>query len=470
MRAPAAVASYLGWFAEGALGGGHFRRNAARAIGLLALALCVRDGQAQTPQYIEYPLLAGKTHEYHWSHLPSWVKFDSEIRGRLDGQTAYNNVSGDGEVYGLTRVRGGVILDATKYLTLHLQFQDTHAPGLASDLVASNMHDTFDLREGWVQLHQQRVKLYIGRQELKFGSERLVGVSDFTNNSRTFDGVDLRLGEKNTVDIFSTSVVITHPTSLDTHGGGLTFHGVYGRFNARNEEISVQPFVFIKALPHIRSSRGKLGDELATTFGAEVQGNVHRIFEFDGLAALQRGSFAGDSIQAGAFYIKVFYATPHFLWSPRLGGEYDWASGNSALPSSTVGTFDQQYPSNHNAFGLGDIFGFENIRQMRASLDLAPAEHLTLLIQAEALNLASLHDAIYASAGTPLVHAPTGGFLSDRIGFGVDVSAKYVFGEALVWNAGIGRLQGASTFRSAGLAQNQTYAYLSLTYRFRIEK
>jgi hypothetical protein len=363
-----------------------------------------------------------------------------------------------------------VILDATKYLTLHLQFQDTQAPGLASNLVVNNMHDTFDLREGWAELHRDHVRLYVGRQELKFGSERLVGVSDFTNNSRTFDGVDLRLGEKNTVDIFSTSVVITHPTSLDTHGGGLTFHGVYGRFNAGNGATSVQPFVFIKALPHIRNSRGQLGDELAATFGAEVQGNVHRILEFDGLAALQRGSFAGDSIQAGAFYIKVFYASPHLFWSPRFGGEYDWASGNSAPPSRTIGTFDQQYPSNHNAFGLGDIFGFENIRETRTSLDLAPAKHLTLLIQAEALNLASVHDAIYGSAGTPLAETPSGGYLSDRIGFGVDASAKYVFREALVWNAGVGRLQGASTLRLAGLAQNQTYAYLSLTYRFRIEK
>jgi hypothetical protein len=241
---------------------------------------------------------------------------------------------------------------------------------------------------------------------------------------------------------------------------------VYGRLNTRNKETSVQPFVFIKALPRIQNSRGQRGYELATTFGAEVQGNVHRILEFDGVAALQRGSFAGDSIQAGAFYIKVFYATPRLLWSPRFGGEYDWASGNSAPPSRTVGTFDQQYPSNHNAFGLGDIFGFENIRETRTSLDLAPAEHLTLLIQAEVLNLASVHDAIYGSSGTPLA----GGFLSDRIGFGVDASAKYVFGEALVWNAGIGRLQGAHTLRLAGLAQNQTYAYLSLTYRFRIEK
>jgi hypothetical protein len=147
----------LVWFAEFALGRGHFRRNAARAIGLLMLASCVGYGQTQTPQYIEYPLQAGKTHEYHRSSLPSWVEFDSR---RFD----------------------------------------------------------------------------TGRRLL---------------------------------------------------------------------------------------------------------------------------------------HLKVFYALPHLFWSPRCGGEYDWASGNAAPPSRTVGTFDQQYPSNHNAFGPEDIFGYENIREARVSLDLA---------------------------------------------------------------------------------------------------
>src|SRR5437588_5660633 len=85
MTTLAAVARYLGWFAELASGPDHSRRNAAWAVGMLTLVLCVGYGRAQTPQYIEYPLLAGKTHEYHWSSLPSWIKFDSEIRGRLDG-------------------------------------------------------------------------------------------------------------------------------------------------------------------------------------------------------------------------------------------------------------------------------------------------------------------------------------------------------------------------------------------------
>jgi hypothetical protein len=80
-----------------------------------------------------------------------------------------------------------------------------------------------------------------------------------------------------------------------------------------------------------------------------------------------------------------------------------------------------------------------------------------------------VRDALYASAGT--VGGSAHRWLLERPErLGVDASAKYVFGEALVWNAEVGRLQGASTLRLAGLAQIQTYAHLSLTYRFRIEK
>jgi hypothetical protein len=435
----------------------------------LAILALVSFGQAPPHQYTEYPETAGKTRQFQWKQLPSWLSFDWELRARVEGNTAYNGVSSDGEAYGLTRVRGGMHIDPAAFLSLHLQFQDTHAPGLTSQLVANNMHDTFDLREGYAELHKDAWKAFLGRQELKFGSERLIGVSDFTNNSRTFDGFDLRMGKKNKVDIFSTSVVITHPTSLDTHGAGLTFHGVYGRFDGLSPRTSLQPFVLIKALPHLQSSRGRRGDELATTFGAEVQGNVKDIWEYDVIGALQRGSFADDPIQSDAVVVKVFYSLPNLRLAPRIGGEFDRASGNGSSTGSTVGTFDQQYPSNHNAFGLGDLFGFQNIREARLNLDLAPAKNLTLLVQAESLQLASVHDALYDSAGSAIAGAPSAGFASDHIGYGVDVSAKYVFHKALVWNVGIARLQGGSVMRSSHLADGQTYGYLSATFRFGLQ-
>ena len=58
---------------------------------------------------------------------------------------------------------------------------------------------------------------------------------------------------------------------------------------------------------------------------------------------------------------------------PRFLGEYDYASGNTRQNLNKINTFDQQYPSNHNAFGLTDLFGYQNIKEERMNLDLTPA-------------------------------------------------------------------------------------------------
>ena len=109
--------------------------------------------------------------------------------------------------------------------------------------------DEFDLRQGYVEFHYQPAELFVGRKELRFGQERLIGISNFTNTSRTFDGFFGRIGDKNRLDLFSTSVVVIHPTSLDTHGAGLTFHGAYATLDKLVPKMSIEPYVVIHALP-----------------------------------------------------------------------------------------------------------------------------------------------------------------------------------------------------------------------------
>jgi hypothetical protein len=89
-----------------------------------------------------------------------------------------------------------------------------------------------------------------------------------------------------------------------------------------------------------------------------------------------------------------------------------------------ISTYDQQYPSDHNAFGLVDLFGFQNIKEQRVNLDLRPTKNLSLLFQGEALGLASRFDGVYNSGGGATVQAPAHGFATNSIGDGFDASAK----------------------------------------------
>ena len=435
--------------------------------GLLALAASLfMMPAAFAQQYIDYPQIQPKAQPLPLRGVPSWATLDMNLRERTESQTALGYRSGNLQVYDLSRIRGGLELRPTNWMTGYMQFSDNRALGLPQKYVAANMRDNFDVRQAYLQLRWEKARLIAGRQELKYGGERLVGISDWNNNSRTFDGFVGRFGDSNRIDLFSTSVVIVHPTSLDTHGAGLTFHGAVGTIQTWVPHTVLQPFVFVKALPRVSSQQAIFGTETEVTPGAEVMGSLLGGFDYDGLAALQRGSYSNNSIRSAADYIKAGYRAQRLVWKPRLRGEYDYASGNPHGDPQRHGTFDQQYPTNHNAFGLTDLFGYQNIKEDRINLDLNPARRLTLLVQQDWLQVASIHDNVYSGSAGTVVKAPAAGFKSDDVGREFDASGKYLLNDYLLLQIGAGHFSPGTLMIQNAHGAPLTLAYAGLTYRW----
>jgi hypothetical protein len=439
----------------------------ARVSALAAFFSFACSGVAQQTLY---PLKEGVPQPIRLQEMPSWITLDMELRGRTEEQTSLTEIQNKDRFYELTRVWGGVTVVPTNWLTFYAQFMDTHALGLPLADTSANMRDSFDLRQGYLNFHYKPLSLYVGRQELRIGDERVVGISDWTNNSRTWDGAYLRIGEKNQVNIFSTSVVTIHPTSLDTHGAGLTFHGVDVKLATYVPKTLIEPFVLVKAEPKVTSLLGVSGSETEVTFGSYYKTSLPFGFDSSGDGMLQRGSYSNDSIQAGSGIVRFGYGAERLPMKPHLEYEYDYATGNDHTNLGRWSTYDQQYPSNHNAFGLVDLFGFQNIKQDRVNLNLEPKKNLLVLLQGGSLHVATTHDGVYASSGSSLIAAPTGGFKSDDIGSEFDASAKYIFHKSFVTNVGVGHffpgeLMTTATAKHAPL----TYAYLGFTYRFKVE-
>jgi hypothetical protein len=437
-----------------------------------AIAAVVSLASSALAQQALYPLKEGIVQPLYNSDIPSWMKLDFELRSRTEDQSSLGEVQNKDRTYDLTRVWGGLTATPTSWLTFYGQFMDTHALGLPLADTAANMRDSFDLRQGYLNFHYKPVQLLVGRMELRIGDERVVGISDWTNNSRTWDGAYLRIGSLNQLNIFTTSVVTVHPTSLDTHGAGLTFHGVHAKITTWVPHSDIEPFVLVHAEPYVKSHDGTYGSSTAVTFGSYY--NTHWYgFDSSGTGMLQRGSYGDDSIQAGAAIVRGGYGANRLPWKPHLEAEYDYATGNSNPTGKTWGTFDQQYPSNHNAFGLVDLFGFQNIKQRRVNLNLTPKENLLVLLQGGSLHLATVNDGVYSSAGTmaPSIAVPTGGFKSDDLGSEFDASAKYIYHKSFVTNIGVGHF-----FPGAAVVEGEpakhaplTYAYVGFTYRFKVE-
>lgn len=434
-------------------------------VGLVTLALVC----AASAQYREYSQIAGKTQAVGIRSLPAKLSFDLEIRERGEGQTATTFTSGNDNGYDLTRIRGGVDLAPARWLNVYVQFHDTHALNLPLAFTAANMRDTFDFRQAYVRLHRANVEIIGGRQELRFGGERLIGISDWTNVSRTFDAVSAKVGGKNSVTFFTASVVVIHPTALDMHTGGLNFHGAYGSITTWVRHTTIEPYLFVKRLPRVLSQQSIYGTENEVVPGVRVLSNLPGHVDVAVEGVLERGSFSNDSIHAWAGNARVGYTAP-VRWTPRLQGEYDYATGNSQTNPQRVSTFDQLYPSAHNVFGLVDFFGWQNIRQLRFNFELNPTPHLSFLLQQEFLTAADKNDSVYTGSGSVLIKHPTGGFVSDHIGTGFDLSSKYVIHDNLVLNTGVGHFFPGELMTANKHGAAATIAYASLTYRIRASK
>lgn len=404
----------------------------------------------------------------HWQELPGKVTLDLELRSRPEEQTALGYVNDKDRLYELTRVRGSIQYNAFSWLTAFAQFHDMHALGLPQRDTASNMKDYFDLRLGYLNFHyEDKVQAIAGRQVLQYGDERVVGVPDWSNTARSWDGFRLRLAApKASLDLFSTSVVAIHPVGLDTHGAGLTFHGAEGNVLV-TPKTSVMPFVLVRAYPSVKSQQKVYGSEVEATFGSEWDAKLPFGFKTTGLGDIQRGSYSNDSIHAGAGIARLGYAAP-VRFTPTIEGEYDYATGNPHKNANRISTYDQQYPKNHNAFGLVDLFGFENIQMERLSVGAVAPHKWTLLFQGESLQVANKMDNVYSSSGGTTVTAPKGGYLHDGIGSGFDAQAKHYFGHGLDTNIGVGHFFPGYVMTSRSKGAPLTLVYAQLNYHFTV--
>jgi hypothetical protein len=161
--------------------------------------------------------------------LPKWLRFSGEYRIRPEEHTAYSFAPGVNDEYALSRLRLNLDVAPASWFHAFVQAQDSEALGMNPANVTSSYKDVFDLRQAYVDFRDGDkgwFRLRTGRQELSFGTERLVGVSPWSNTGRVFDGMRLTLGhDGKRVDIFTSSVVVNYLTSFDDHLGGMSFNG-----------------------------------------------------------------------------------------------------------------------------------------------------------------------------------------------------------------------------------------------------
>jgi hypothetical protein len=250
----------------------------------------------------------------------------------------------------------------------------------------------------------------VGRQEMLFGSQRLISPLDWANTRRTFEGVRLfRQGEYLDLDTFWVQPVIPNPTNFDSVDNLENFYGSWATYRPRKgETFDFYILDLNQARPVAVGANGVKGGFNCYTLGSRWAGDYqHILWDFEGM--YQWGDWGrNQEISAGAYTTSMGYHFAQLPMNPQFWIAFDWASGNHDPNGRIHGTFNQLFPFGHYYFGYLDLVGRQNIEDFNMQLSLWPTKWCLALLQWHRFWLESARDSLYAASGAPLRTDPTG--------------------------------------------------------------
>lgn len=282
-----------------------------------------------------------------------------------------------------------------------------------------------DLKEGWLEADDflgSGTRLRFGRQVLSYGDERLLGAFNWNTYGRSFDGaVFTRLFGNTKVDaIFSR--LVENGQAPAGPGIDLDDTNLYGLYTTTPKAIHHSDLdVYVLGLTNGMETTGETGAPGTTRFytaGLRLVGAKDNM-DWGMEVAGQRGTVSGDRLQAMAAHARTGYTMADTAWTPRIGLEWNLATGDHDPTNGRVGTFQNLFPTNHDKYGILDLMAWRNMQDMAASVRVKPAKAWTVTAAWHLLRLEEGADAWYAASGA--VIRPGGPGLRGDLGQEVDL-------------------------------------------------
>lgn len=247
-----------------------------------------------------------------------------------------------------------------------------------------------------------------GRQELLYGSQRLLSPLPWANVRRTFQGVKLfRTGEKWDIDAFWMQPVIPNASQFDAPDENQNLAGTWWTYKPRKgETVDLYYLMLNNSNPVVQQGivRSPTHNH---TFGSRWAGAKNDwLWDFEGM--MQTGEVAGNGLFAGAANAGVGRTWKNSWLSPTAWLYYDYASGDHSPNAGTSNTFNQLFPFGHYYLGWMDQVGRQNIHDLNVHAYFYPAPWITVWTQYHHFWLDSPTDALYNAGGVAIRRDPTG--------------------------------------------------------------
>jgi hypothetical protein len=254
--------------------------------------------------------------------------------------------------------------------------------------------------------------LRAGRQELLYGSQRLVSPLDWSNTRRTFDGFKLMHSNEGwNIDGFWTRPVRVNVERWDTPIEQVEFYGVYG--------TKKEPTLIGSIDLYWLALDDNLFDSRVDCLGTFVRGEEgSMLWEFETGVQVGRNT-DGSAHSAGAATAGLGRKYEFLGFENTLFLYYDWASGSDIAS----GAWNQFFPLVHRYLGFMDLFGRRNINSPNVQTTTKLTDKLTLLTWYYFFFLDTLDQGPFTVLGTE--YNPGGTNLNRDLGHELDVLFTY---------------------------------------------
>lgn len=262
-----------------------------------------------------------------------------------------------------------------------------------------------------------------GRQEMVYGAQRMIGVSDFTNAQRTFDGLKFSLVTgANTLDLFWVRPVDIEKEKFNNGDPNTSFAGAYDTFHlpdliAKGDDSALEGYVLAlnRTNGQFAQNAGSPAlDEDRYTIGARFY-TAPMPFDFDVESAYQFGQFGSGNISAWMFSTEAGYTLEHVALKPRLSAGLDYASGDHNPNDPDLQTYNSLFNTAHSYNGYADVVGRQNLIDAHFGVEFQLLENarfakqLSLLAEPHFFWRADTSDALYNKTGGASSAPPNAG-------------------------------------------------------------
>ncbi|MDZ4742799.1 MAG: alginate export family protein [Verrucomicrobiota bacterium] len=338
----------------------------------------------------------------------------------------------------------------------------------------------------------------LGRQELNYGDQRLVGAFDWNNIGRVFDGlrmhfeqekwniegfavlpVNMRIGDWNepeTQDRFfgvyytakylesqQTDVYAFFRNKTDANAGFPT--GGYTRETplSPNSVPGSQAGNYVTIGTRGKSTKGKLGP---WDYSYEANLQVGTIVNNAAGTSVPNATTRRRDLLAYAGYMQGGYTFTHPM-NPRIALGYDFASGDESFTSGTGNSFQNLFPTNHKFYGYMDLFAWRNLHNPHANFSISPVAKLNLSLDYHAFFLANTNDYWYRANGYTPVRTGANRLVADRfVGQEIDLVAKYSVTKWMKTEIGYSYFLSGSYLSDTGPGNNADFFYTQVEFQF----